>query len=316
LRSLLSYLQDFTQRRLHPPADPLDLEPLHAAQENGGNDSAPVEEHASGTRSVLTRIGHAQYQIVSDDDYLDHIQGEFEPDMTRLFEALIKPGDIVLDVGANIGCTSILFAGKAKHVYSFEPSPTTFRYLEENLRSAQLGNVTATNIALGKENESKELVFAANNRSGAFVSAQSTASDGHQVEWIHVMKGDDFVRRQEIHRVDFIKIDVEGFEKQVIEGLTETIARDHPAVVLELNHWCLNVFQRMSVPDFLDFLRAVFPYLYAVEKNDIRNLHDRNEAYHVMYHHIVSGFQYANLVGAFGVSQLDGLASRFALRIH
>ncbi|HYC42781.1 MAG TPA: FkbM family methyltransferase [Noviherbaspirillum sp.] len=316
MRSVLNYLQDITQRRLHPPADPLDPEPQHSQQAPAGDDNERKKGDPFATRKVLTKIGSTEYQIVSDDDYLDHIEGEFEPDMARLFDALIKPGDVVLDVGANIGCTSILFAGKARRVYSFEPSPTTFRYLEENLRSARLDNVTAVNIALGKENGSQELVFAANNRSGAFVSEQSTASDGHLVEWIHVMKGDDFVGTHDIPRVDFIKIDVEGFEKQVIEGLTGTIARDRPAVVLELNHWCLNVFQRMSVPDFLDFLRAVFPYLYAVEKNDIRNLHDRNEAYHVMYHHIVSGFQYANLIGAFSVAQLDGLARRFELRIH
>lgn len=313
---MLNYLQDFKLRRPHVMPNAIAFDRLAAASEPAEIVDHDAQESPLAKRSVLTRIGDNDYRIISDDDYLNHIEGVFEPDMAALFDALIKPDHIVFDVGANIGCTSILFAGKARQVYSFEPSPSTFGYLEENIRSSHLGNVIATNIALGKENGQHELVFAVNNRSGAFVSERATASDGHQVEWIHVMKGDEFVRTIGNPHVDFLKIDVEGFEKQVIEGLAETISRDKPVVVLELNHWCLNVFQRTSVPDFLDFLRAQFPYLYAVEKNDIRDLHDRNEAYHVMYHHIVSGFQYANLVGAFDKSQLNGLAKTYGLQIR
>jgi hypothetical protein len=100
---------------------------------------------------------------------------------------------------------------------------------------------------------------------------------------------------------------VEGFERNVIEGLQETLTFHRPVVVLELNHWCLNVLQRTSVPDFLDFLRSVFPYLYAIEKDDVRDLHNHNDAYHVMYHHVVGGFKYPNIVAAYSVDRLSSL---------
>ena len=101
-------------------------------------------------------------------------------------------------------------------------------------------------------------------------------------------------------------------------------------MALELNHWCLNAFQRTSVPDFFDFLRGVFPYLYAVDmrytsnlrdrlhrellpsfydKKDARNLHDQDAAYHVMYRHILHGSSYPTLVGAFNPTQLTALSS-------
>jgi FkbM family methyltransferase len=267
-------------------------------------------------RAVLTDIGGKRYRIASDDDYLETIKGVFEPDMVVLFDSLIKPDHVVLDIGANIGCTSILFANRARHVYSVEPSPSTFKYLEKNILAAQLGNITTANLGLGKAAGTYELTFSPNNRSGGFVSNRMSASDGHQVEQINIMKGDDFMKASAVPRVDFIKIDVEGFERYVIEGLGETMARDKPAVILELNHWCLNVFQRTSVPDFFDFLRNLFPYLYAVEKKDIKNLHDRNDAYHVMYHHIVGGFKYPNLVGAFNKDQLHTFANTFGLQIN
>lgn len=266
-------------------------------------------------RSVAANIGGRIYQISSDDDYLDGIKGEFEPDMVRLFDALIKPEDIVLDVGANIGCTSILFGTRAKKVFSFEPSPTTFRYLAKNIRAAQLENIQTVNCGLGKTSGRFELTFAPNNRSGGFVSNQISASEGHQVESIDIVKGDDFLADNAINHVDFIKIDVEGFERDVIEGLEATVVRDKPTVALELNHWCLNVFQRTSVPDFFDFLRDVFPYLYAVDKSSVRNLRDNNEAYDVMYQHIIGGFKYPNLVGAFDKQRLEKFAATFGLRI-
>jgi hypothetical protein len=112
--------------------------------------------------------------------------------------------------------------------------------------------------------------------------------------------------------------------------------RDEPIVALELNHWCLNAFQRTSVPDFFDYLRSVFPYLYAVDmryagslrdriqrellpfrydKKDARNLHDQDAAYHVMYRHILHGSSYPTLVGAFKPTQLNALSSKFGIQL-
>jgi FkbM family methyltransferase len=268
---------------------------------------APDSARDGGERSVLTRIGGRQYRMTSDDKYLDHITGQFEPDMVALFSSLLRGGDCVLDVGANIGCTSLLFSQFARQVFSFEPSPTTFRLLQKNLDAADAGNVVAANVGLGKSEGCFELTFSADNRSGGFVSNRMSASAGHQVEEIRITSGDAYLREACIDQVDFIKIDVEGFERNVIEGLSGTIERCKPIVVLELNHWCLNVFQRTSVPDFLDFLRGFFPVLYAVDGADVRDLHDKDHAYHVMYHHIVSNFRYANLVGAFDQARLSSL---------
>lgn len=73
-----------------------------------------------------------------------------------------------------------------------------------------------------------------------------------------------------------------------------------PIVVLELNHWCLNAFHRITVPDFFDVLRMHFPYLYAVDNDNqtIKDLHDNDQAYHVMYKHITQ-FGFPNIVGGF-----------------
>lgn len=280
-------------------------------------ETEPGADDGAGTlRHVTTDIGGKSYRIASDDNYLDHIRGAFEPDMVSLFDTLLASGDTVLDIGANIGCTSILFGSRVRRVISFEPSPSTFRLLEANVQAAELANVALHNVGMGKSAGRFELTFSSDNRSGGFVSNGVRTSPGHQVESIEIVQGDAFLRAAGIDQVDFIKIDVEGFERNVIEGLGATLAASRPVVTLELNHWCLNVFQRMSVPDFLDFLRGVFPCLYAVDGNDIRDLHDSGDAYHVMYCHVAGGFRYPNLVGAFDRARLERFGARFGRPIQ
>ncbi len=280
---------------------------FHPARWGEPGPLAPVDADGPGERSIVTRIGTRRFRITSDDKYLDAIRFDFEPKQVSLFRALLRPDDVVLDVGANIGCTSLLFGQLARRVISFEPSPSTFRLLTKNLRNGAMHNVETVNAGLGREEGTFELTFSADNRSGGFVSNRAQASAGHKVEQIRIAAGDAWLQGAQVDHVDFVKIDVEGFERNVIEGLAQTIARDRPVVVLELNHWCLNAFQRTSVPDFLDFLRSVFPVLYAVDSpNDMRDLHNVDDAYHVMYHHI-NHMRYANLVAGFDRARLARL---------
>ena len=77
-------------------------------------------------------------------------------------------------------------------------------------------------------------------------------------------------------------------------------------MTLELNHWCLNAFQRTSIPDFFDFLRSRFPILLAVDGTGCYlDLHDATESYGVMYHHIIH-MRFLNILAGFD-------ESRFAL---
>ncbi|MGK7894542.1 MAG: FkbM family methyltransferase [Xenococcus sp. (in: cyanobacteria)] len=272
-------------------------------------------------KSINLRIGSKKYQIVSDDDYLPQMRtgfksslvnliktllrkNDFEPKMVKLFQTLITEDDIVIDVGANIGCTSILFGELAKQVFSFEPSPTTFNLLQKNIKQSELENITLLNYALGSRETVSEITYAKSNRSGGFISNKTTIITGHITEKIKVKKLDDIIHDLNITKLNFIKIDVEGFEKEVIEGAKKTIDKFKPIIVLELNHWCLNAFQRITVPDFFDYLQSVFPILYAVEGDSYADLYEERDRYKVMYNHIIN-FKFSNIVAAFNKEQLN-----------
>jgi FkbM family methyltransferase len=262
---------------------------------------APVIARAEHARDIL--IGGKAFRIESDDEYLENLGREFEPATVRLFDSLLTKADCALDVGANIGCTALALGERSRKVIAFEPAPATFAFLKRNVSNSGLKNVDVVNSALGAERGDAEIIYAASNRSGAFVSNHTSVTRDHVSEKIVIQRLDDLMPSLDIPRVDFMKLDVEGFEQSVITGAAQTISQFKPVVMLELNHWCLNALQRTSVPDFLDFLRGIFPVLLAVEGDRFANLHDNDESYMVMYRHIVH-FEFAAIVGSFSADRL------------
>ena len=83
-----------------------------------------------------------------------------------------------------------------------------------------------------------------------------------------------------------------------------------PVVVMEMNHFCLNVLHRITIPDFIEYMCSVFPYLYAIDTDNknIKNLHDKVECYHVMHEHVVNN-RYPNIVGGYSEKVVKKLKS-------
>lgn len=246
-------------------------------------------------------IADRTFEIESDDDYLANMPHRFEPAMTELFRTLIQPQDVVADIGGNIGMTALLFGQLAAKVHAFEPSPSTYAFLSRNVEASGLKTIMTHNIGFGDDQAEHSITFAASNRSGGFVSDAFGPLRGHVTEKIRIDTVDAFFAARTAP--NFIKIDVEGFEPAVLRGAQTTLERARPTVVLELNHFCLNVMHRVTLPDFFDQLRALFPLVLAVENRDtanvrLANLHDPDASYGVMHSHVTT-FAFPNIVVGF-----------------
>ena len=245
------------------------------------------------------KIADAVCAVTGDDDYLNGMRNEFEPHMVKLVRTLISQEDVVADIGANIGLTAILFSSLAAHTYAFEPSPSTFRILSENLARNGIANVEAINLGLGHIEETTTITFAQNNRSGGYVSDKIRPETDHVTEEIRIGTLDHFFASKQPVPT-FLKIDVEGFEQNVVRGGGGFLQRARPIVVMEMNHFCLDVLQRITIPDFLDYMCAIFPYLFAIDTDNtaIVDLHAPDKAYHVMHEHVIR-HRFSNIVGGF-----------------
>lgn len=141
---------------------------------------------------------------------------------------LIKPGMIILDIGANIGETALEFGrrtGKSGHVYAFEPFPSTFQHLQKHLQWNKQENVTAVQLGIADHPGTLKLENNPNNTAGNRVS--TTGSD------VQVTTLDAYVSEKQCGKIDFIKIDVEGFELHVLRGAQEVLRRDKPILFVE-----------------------------------------------------------------------------------
>jgi FkbM family methyltransferase len=159
--------------------------------------------------------------------------GIWEPLETKVFRSHVGPGDVVVDVGANLGYYTLLAArlvGAEGHVYAFEPDPESFALLERNVELNGYENVTAVPLALGKAPGKLPLYLNAKNRGDHRV--YDPTGERRSVE-VDVVTLDAYREDHGVERVDFLKIDTQGAECLILAGAEKTLAQAGLTIVLE-----------------------------------------------------------------------------------
>jgi len=201
----------------------------------------PHVERAWGQPRLRTRFG-----VRFECDLRDKVTREiyyigFDRKDCRILKRLVKPGDVVIDAGANIGYFSLLFAkwmGVRGIVHAFEPFPESARRFERNLGlNPQLEPaVRLHRLALSDfEGRIGMKVPDQNNQGCNYLNN----AGGVEVE---VATLDAFCDREPLPRVDLIKIDVEGSEVALLQGAERTIQRFRPVLMIEVNPSTLQNF--------------------------------------------------------------------------
>jgi FkbM family methyltransferase len=165
------------------------------------------------------------------------VLGERDPNVMRFLRRWVRPGFVVCDIGANIGTYTIPLArlvGPGGHVVSFEPNRPTFACLRQNIRQNRLANVTLLRAAAGPETGTANLVVTEENFGEVHLSPQAATDSSAPAQpsaQVAVTTLDAEVARLGLPRVDYIKIDVEGFELAALRGASDTLANNPRLVV-------------------------------------------------------------------------------------
>lgn len=187
------------------------------SQVPGGEVLAPLDDY----------VGRAAFYV-----------GDLDRKITWICDRIVRPGDTVLDIGANIGLVSIWLSklvGETGKVHAFEPNPELQKILEEMLDRNQVSNVCLHPIALGSEQGSLELRIPESNAGAASLIRNRDLNDCHTVE-VRVDLLSRIVAEEGITSIRLIKIDVEGFEAEVFQGGLEVLKSIRPeAILFELN---------------------------------------------------------------------------------
>ena len=154
----------------------------------------------------------------------------FESRELKKIHKYISPGMAFLDIGTNIGNHSLYFASvlKAKKVYAFEPVKLTHSILKKNISLNELEDVvTIFECGLGSANTRAEIIYDGLQDNNLGGTALSQCNDGEMV-----IRQLDFFKFPE--KIDFVKMDVERMEAQVLAGAKETILKDKPVLWIEI----------------------------------------------------------------------------------
>ena len=152
--------------------------------------------------------------------------GVSEPELFDFYERFLKPGMTVVDAGANIGLHTLFFAkrvGLEGRVYAFEPGQSAFDRLQSHIKRNQLTNVRCFHCALGAAEGVVSITENFRDNSRNFVVESSPEIDGTKNVALHSLN--QILKEESVGSVDFLKIDVEGFEPQVLEGASSYLRR-------------------------------------------------------------------------------------------
>jgi len=157
-------------------------------------------------------------------------------------ECRVEKEDVVFDVGAHLGFfTFSAFMSGAARVYAFEPNPFAFDILKKHTELWKV-NADVFNLALYSEETSLELFIPSNpveSISTVLKDRKRTVLEKHRYGksvLVNATTLDRFVERNNVERVDFIKIDAEGAEREIIKGAKETIKKFKPRMAIAAYH--------------------------------------------------------------------------------
>jgi FkbM family methyltransferase len=192
------------------------------------------------------------------------LNGIWEPEVTKYICPKIAQGMTVIDVGADIGYYTLLFAkrvGRDGRVIAFEPIPSAREKLEHNVRLNGYTNVKICDFALFSSNGQAIL-------EGPFqisrINPAKTTSEKKDIQ-IQTKIFDECVSKLKVQRIDLVKIDVEGAELDVLRGMEQSLEKYHPLLLIELHTKHLSHFN-YGPEDLLRFLEVLNYRVHPVDK--------------------------------------------------
>jgi len=212
------------------------LRPGRAAHDAPGAGGGQRVENLTGFNK-LVRGRHGIFVANENDMYIGRAliaYGEFSELEWTLLQRYCRPGNVVVEVGANIGAHTVTIAravGAAGRVVAIEPQPAVFQALCANLALNCVLNVDALNIGCAESARTLAVPALDYAQEGNFGGVSLSAPGKGPSISIRCEALDTIL--QDFRRVDFLKVDVEGMEHDVLAGATRTIEQFRPPLYLE-----------------------------------------------------------------------------------
>ena len=203
--------------------------------------------------------------------------GTYEKLEAKIMEEKIKVGNITVDVGANIGLHTLNMArivGNTGRVFAFEPDPSNFEILEKNVKINNYQNIILEQKAVGDKHGRTTLYQSDNPGNHRLFPLTKQAKGQIQVELTSLDKY--FTDSNLANKINFIKIDVEGFEFSVLKGM-KNILKNNKKIKILFENMQINTIQAGFTPiKVLNYLTSYDFKLFCLDDSTNKLLHVSN----------------------------------------
>lgn len=187
-----------------------------------------------------TRYGFEMI-ITTEDDDIDYnllARGTYEAGTLNIIQSCLRRGDVFIDIGANIGLMSLVASiavGEEGVVYAIEPEPNNFRLLKQNVGINGIQNISLHNIGIAAS-RSKLTIYRNHNANRGTASFNPNSPEASESAAVEVIPLDELVVQNALSEVRMLKIDVEGWEMEVLEGAVQLLCHPKaPIITIEYN---------------------------------------------------------------------------------
>jgi FkbM family methyltransferase len=222
--------------------------------------------------------------------------GFWEPHLMQVMNRYLRVDHVCFDIGANLGIHTLVMSKLAPQgsVVAFEASRQNFNFLLRNIAENGIRNVSPHHCALWNTEGHLNLTFVSELTGCAFVCNDDALGSGLEkirsvviADWaqttaMHVaeevvdcIRLDAWIAKNEVPRLDFIKLDVEGAEARVLEGAAGVISRFHPLLITEYNPACSVKYFGASESAYFELLSEIFPFRYLIQEGGQLAIIDR-----------------------------------------
>ncbi|MFN4902834.1 MAG: FkbM family methyltransferase [Ignavibacteria bacterium] len=214
-----------------------------------------------------------------------YFRGTYETGTTKVFELLIRDLDRVFDIGANMGWYSIISSRLARHgeVHAFEPVPFIFEKFKKNISLNNENDIHVNNIALGREKHGSIAMHTFDGLYHGHSSMSTLNRTDYTTVHVPMTTLDSYCEEHGIGRIDFIKMDTEGAEMEVLAGAKQLMSGSFPPIwLIELNDETCAAFG-YKPHQLIDQLCSYHKYeLYVIQGawGRVRNMRDSHDYEH------------------------------------
>lgn len=216
---------------------------------------------------------------------------EFEGDTYESIRKLMIKGKCFFDIGGNIGLISLMvnqICSGDVEIHIFEPAPDNFELLKNNIEINRLDNAVINNVAVSSESGTTLTINIYEDQAYNSVYVLDRVPFKSKVE-VPVLSIDDYIRKRSINpdMIELVKIDVEGYEYNVLKGSSRLLTQYSPKILCEISHANL-IKSGLSPCDVIDYLLSYGYKCYVYENRSFRDI--------VSIENCELGYKYRNFV--------------------